>query len=915
MAVGAVSIRYKGDRVRNGLIHFVLGKAVSSFAGFGAIVLVVRLLTIEAFADYSVLMALVELVAAVSSVGLAHALLRYVPELYSAHYRIALRQFVFGSLLLRTLVILGVLLVAYAFSPRAASLIGVVEDAFEAFLAIMVLRATARFLAQILESTLHQGSAQTGYSLSALTRLFGMIWLMSQGAAHLTDVILVEAVAEGLSLLVLLANVIKVTNDTSGPVAPSDDSTWLASRLRQILRFGLSGYVQHMVALPFGSNMNRLLGGRLLGDLAMANFGFATSLYEYLKRYLPAQLFVGLIRPVLVARYAERRDFSAAAGLCEQVFQANLFMIGFAFVFLLIGGTECLSAISGGKYSSEALIILAWLVVGLALETHRLQLEVLVQTVEHYEFLIPSNIILALSVLPAVALLPSIGTVAFPVANCTGLLIANAWVAHRLSRNGQVYRHRWTNTLALSGAMVLAATIGTLLRLLGLHWWLSAMASLILYGLAGWRLTANDVRRLLHNLIGVAPGNPIVAALGRKVQARGQPPATSANTALDVGILSMQRIVNYGSFLQAYALKRLVESFGHRCTFRDFRPGKPRHKGSKVKDFGLATRLASLPRVAAHPIALLDRRMFRRRIHRMFESFCWPVLGLGTAKNYDLKCDIMIIGSDEVFNYTQNSAFGYVPCLFGHDIEAGRVASYAASAGFANLVDIEADGIGPELAAGFKRFDALSVRDGNTFAIVSKYSGREPVLVLDPALVFDFTDELVPAQRDDAYLLIYAYEGRMEDPAEIHWVRRFANEQGLRTVAVGFYHHWCDENLAPTPFEMLGLFAKARFVVTDTFHGTIFSIKFSRQFVTLIRHENDFGSNTNKVSFLLQQFGLEGRVIQQMDLLAEFLVQPIDYEDVGRRMAHMRTVSTRYLREVLATELPEAKCARQRRQA
>ena len=49
--------------------------------------------------------------------------------------------------------------------------------------------------------------------------------------------------------------------------------------------FAVSGYVQHLVALPFGSNMNRLVGGRLLGNIPMANFGFATSLYEYMKRY------------------------------------------------------------------------------------------------------------------------------------------------------------------------------------------------------------------------------------------------------------------------------------------------------------------------------------------------------------------------------------------------------------------------------------------------------------------------------------------------------------------------------------------------------------------------------------------------------------------------------------------------------
>ena len=106
-----MSSRYGGKRVKKGLTHFVLGKAVSAICGFLAMVLVIRLLPVQAFAHYSVLVSLIEIFTAFSALGLSHALVRYVPELYAKHYKIALKDFVFRAFLLRTALLLGMLIV------------------------------------------------------------------------------------------------------------------------------------------------------------------------------------------------------------------------------------------------------------------------------------------------------------------------------------------------------------------------------------------------------------------------------------------------------------------------------------------------------------------------------------------------------------------------------------------------------------------------------------------------------------------------------------------------------------------------------------------------------------------------------------------------------------------------------------
>ena len=114
---------------------------------------------------------------------------------------------------------------------------------------------------------------------------------------------------------------------------------------------------------------------------------------------------------------------------------------------------------SGGKYGLEALWVLFGLCAVLLLETHRAQLEVLVQTVERYEYLIPSNALVASSVVGAIALLPALGVIAFPVANGIGLLMGNHWVQRRLRNGGFGYRNDWLGT-GLVVACSLAASGG-----------------------------------------------------------------------------------------------------------------------------------------------------------------------------------------------------------------------------------------------------------------------------------------------------------------------------------------------------------------------------------------------------------------------------------------------------------------------
>jgi hypothetical protein len=289
-------------------------------------------------------------------------------------------------------------------------------------------------------------------------------------------------------------------NLSSNP--PADDEFWLKTNLRQIAHLAFTGYAQHIVGLPFGSNTNRLAGGYLFSSQTMANFGYAQLFYEYIKRYLPAQLLVGLIRPVVVARFSNKRDFSTAAATCESVVFVNLAIIGAIFTSLIVGGEQILLWVSAGKYGVDALWVLIALMFVLAFETHRLILEMLVQAVERYAILIPSNIVLALSIVPAIVFFPKLGAIGFPVMNAIALLACNFWVKQKLASEGYFVSSDLDSIFKLSGLTLIVSTIGYTLKLSGLNWIFAIILSNAVFLAGVWVLFKTRIMSLVSDFQG-----------------------------------------------------------------------------------------------------------------------------------------------------------------------------------------------------------------------------------------------------------------------------------------------------------------------------------------------------------------------------------------------------------------------------
>lgn len=371
---------------------------------------------------------------------------------------------------------------------------------------------------------------------------------------------------------------------------------------------------------------------------------------------------------------------------------------------------------------------------------------------------------------------------------------------------------------------------------------------------------------------------------------------------MTVGIMSMQRILNYGSLMQAYSLKQLIESLGHEVEFVDYHVAPTVYNKKLIKEkikFAFTNCIKKhLPGTKVE--FFLKKKLNRFNEHReRFYSF-YMRLGLDRKYHYRSNVDTLVIGSDEVFNCLQKgNTVGYSLELFGRRNKANRLISYAASFGSTTMEGLEKYEVKDEVTLHLKKFDDLSVRDKNSFDIVKSLTGYSPMIHLDPVLVGNIEDEEWVPCKEEKFVIVYGYYKRFSEK-ECRKILSYAHKKGLNVIALGEEQPLYDKFIECRPDELLSYFKNAAFIITDTFHGTIFSIICHKKFVTIPRKSiNDIGGNTEKLESLLAAFNLTERACYSLEKIDEIVSLPIDYSYVDSIRNKERERTLEYLKKDL----------------
>ena len=354
-----------------------------------------------------------------------------------------------------------------------------------------------------------------------------------------------------------------------------------------------------------------------------------------------------------------------------------------------------------------------------------------------------------------------------------------------------------------------------------------------------------------------------------------------------IGIMSMQRVVNYGSFLQAYGLKKIIESLGdYSVEFVDYRYGDP---VCEFKKKSLYIKIINNLNVWK----FFKKKKIEKEFKNNYNEYL-KLLGMESKKNYNTHLDTLVIGSDEVFNCIQPYPVGFSKELFGEHYEDSNVISYAASFGHTTEELLEKYNISEEVHRLLnEKFNALSVRDQNSYNICNVATNKKISMHLDPVLISDFKNEITDEVKLKDYIIVYAYQGRLTKEEE-KFIKNFAKRRNKKIVSLGFYQKIADYNLVVSPFTVLEYFKKADYIITDTFHGTIFSVIMRNKFCTIIRN-----SNRNKLEYLLKKLDQFSRRVEELKDIETLYNVEMDYSKTESILEEERNVSREYLRKNL----------------
>ncbi len=348
---------------------------------------------------------------------------------------------------------------------------------------------------------------------------------------------------------------------------------------------------------------------------------------------------------------------------------------------------------------------------------------------------------------------------------------------------------------------------------------------------------------------------------------------------LIISIVTVFGSDNYGSILQATCLMKALEEYGD-VVFSDY-----------------DTRHWNVIKTVYEKIRPFVRRSdgIGELIHRCHYEFsnaikmkiAWKKLP--SKKKYS--GDLCVLGSDEIWNI-RRVACRY-DAFWGHGISTRKI-SYAVSINFSDDRDFTERG---EYVEYLNQIDRISVRDSHSKEILSHFTTKEITLVLDPTLLYDPPMDCYRRRKEYIAVYLYDHDGGIPEAFRCA-MEEDAHSHGLELVSCGKWVSWTDTKMTAKDGFPFSVFENAKYVLTNTFHGTAYAINYRKNLVCLA------GVNP-KINCLLAQFDLEDRKWDCPEQLASLLSREVDVNSINRKLSELRRVSFEYLDSVINEMMSE----------
>lgn len=358
---------------------------------------------------------------------------------------------------------------------------------------------------------------------------------------------------------------------------------------------------------------------------------------------------------------------------------------------------------------------------------------------------------------------------------------------------------------------------------------------------------------------------------------------------MNVGIVTQPLCANYGGVLQNYALQYVLRGLSVSPITLDLQThlNVPYWDYLKeyfkycIKKYLFKRNAKILPYKQVRPSVFNDFVDKYISITETFHKYSSELID-----KYDLDC--LIVGSDQVWRPMYNV---YPEAMFLDFAKSRKIKKIAYAASFG--VDIWE--LSPQLTDKARilvsDFDAVSVREYSGIKLCKDYLNVKAINVLDPTLLLDKSvyDELakdIPQAKND-YIAIYTLDITNDVEEKI---KAFAKNKGLKIKSFT-----SDDGFSLSIPEWIASIRDASLVITDSFHGTVFSIVYNKDFYSI----NNLGRGSSRFESLLSELSLSNRLIDSNQFVISENDCPISWDEVNQKRELLKSMSINFLHQSL----------------
>ena len=367
-----------------------------------------------------------------------------------------------------------------------------------------------------------------------------------------------------------------------------------------------------------------------------------------------------------------------------------------------------------------------------------------------------------------------------------------------------------------------------------------------------------------------------------------------------INTLTTYDVYNYGASLQAYALMTYLQNKDNEVEIINFQPEYLTRKydyrwvnpESKMSKYAITRTAYRILKYIQRQTTMGRKYQFDYFNHQILKETATVYHSFEELKKNPPQADLYLVGSDQIWNVFYEA--GRDPAFFLDWVKEGKKASYAASFSYLEIDEANKRRIQKSLQS----FTAVSVREFHGIDILSNMN-ITGTWVLDPIFLLSIEEWkklMSPFNKKEKYLLIYDFEGNKELK---EFAIQYAKTKNLKIYSINdtyplLYAH---RNFGCAgPKEFLALIYHCDTFVSNSFHGTAFSILFNKPVFVFNRHRHKVNS---RMESLMTLFGLTDCILTDRTMYISALQKSFDYTTINQKIKSELEKSKQFIDNLL----------------